>query len=70
MEQLVYLLTVKSKGTTGTTYVSHGSVFMEMSCSCHSHFNLEVRDFYKQLSCTRQESKKKRGTTEVSLLSK
>lgn len=29
--------------------MTQGSVFMEMSCSCHSHFNLELNDFF--VSC-------------------
>lgn len=43
---LAFLLTAKSKGTTGSIYATQGSVFMEMSCGCHSHFNQEVRDFF------------------------
>jgi len=56
---LVCLLTVKSKGTIGTVYVTQGSIFAEMNCSCHSLFSLEVRDFYKQLSHARQEGRNK-----------
>lgn len=43
---LAFLLTVKSKGTTGTIYATQGSVFMKMSSSFHSRFNQEVRDFF------------------------
>lgn len=58
MEQiwvLVCLLTVKTNRSTGTIYVTQGSVLREMSCGCHSHFKMEVKDFDRKKAETKRD---------------